>query len=277
MTRRSRYCYWAGLLAAMAVAYGVRADDDGWEPFEEAQPEANAQQWVIPPEQFEGWVFQNARTAEGQRAEFQSKLKLALESIDKACDLSEAQREKLRLAGELQIERFFDQYEQVHRNYMEQKPGPNEFNAIYQEIQPIQQKAQSGLFDGDSLLRKVTRQVLDDEQRAEHERQEKERRAFRYRGMVESFVMQIDESAPMTDQQRRDLIALVLKETRPPNVFGQQDQYYMMSQLHSLPQEKLQAVVRGAQGALLIKIAQMGRGYESHLKSMGVHPVEEDE
>ncbi|QDU89832.1 hypothetical protein Pla175_32280 [Pirellulimonas nuda] len=265
------------LAAVAAVALVGRADDDGWEPFEEAKPAAEAHRWVIPPDQFEGWVFQNARTAQGQRKQFQAKLKLALDNIDKSCSLSEAQREKLRLTGELQIERYFEKYERVRRTYIQTKPGPNDFNVIWQEIQPLQQEAQSGIFTNDSLLLKVLRGVLDDSQQAQHKRDEKARRAFRYRALVEVFVLLIDESAPMTDQQRRDLIELLLTQTKPPSAFGQQDQYYMMYQLHTVPAEKLRKVVGGAQGDLLTKIGATGRAYEAHLRAQGVHPVEEDQ
>ena len=58
-------------------------------------------------EQFEQWVFQQYGNALTARARLKESLELYTEDVDRACGLSDAQKQKLRLAGRGDIERFF--------------------------------------------------------------------------------------------------------------------------------------------------------------------------
>ena len=116
------------LLSALATS-PTWGEDDGWIEFGDA-PQQQEQGWMIPPEQFDQWVFQHASNIEGQRKEFETRLALAIDNVNDVCQLTEEQRLTLRLAGEIEINRYFAKYKQVKAYYIKTKPDQNNFNDI---------------------------------------------------------------------------------------------------------------------------------------------------
>ncbi|TWT37112.1 hypothetical protein KOR34_20590 [Posidoniimonas corsicana] len=262
-------------LTAVVLAPTARGEDDGWVDIVEEPKQQN--DWIVQPEQFDNWVFQTAQSVEGQRDVFGNKLDLALEQLGQSCTLTEAQELKLRLAGQMEIERYFQRYNQVKDHYIKTKPGQDEFNEVWQMIQPLQQAAQAGLFGADSLVSRVARGTLDPEQLAAHRRLQNQRRAYRYRALIQAYVMMLEEHLPLTTRQREGLIGLIEGSTLPPNRFGETDQYYIMHQASTVRRHEIVELLEGPVGEGVANALQTGRGYESHLESQGVRPYREDD
>ncbi|HEX4589670.1 MAG TPA: hypothetical protein VH120_07055, partial [Gemmataceae bacterium] len=99
---------------------------------------AVVQRQAWPDEQFERWVFQNDGNAAGARRRFEALLTLQLEEIDRACHLTDAQKQKLHLMGQGDLKRLFDAYEQAKHRFNQMDNDVNRLQEIMQEIRPIQ-------------------------------------------------------------------------------------------------------------------------------------------
>ena len=87
-----------------------------------------------------------------------------MDSIEQICDLSETQKKKLQLAGRGDIKRFFDSVGEAKMKFNALKDDQNKRNQIWQFIQPLRMKLNTGIFDENSLLHKIRTRTLKPEQ-----------------------------------------------------------------------------------------------------------------
>ncbi|QDS99624.1 hypothetical protein [Adhaeretor mobilis] len=254
----------------------LHAEDDGWLEFED-QAAAVQNQFEVSPEQFEQWVFQHQGSADAALKKLERQLTLTVEEMSRACELNKSQEMKLRLAGQYDIRQFFNEYAKVRNKFMEVRHDQNEFNKIWNDIQPLQQKLGAGLFNADSIYKKVADGTLNKQQGLERRKAERERRQFRYQALIELHILQLEKAIPLHAKQRERLVQLILAETQPPSIFGQNDQIYLSYHLSQVAKKKITKAVDGAQGRALVKMYQKGRGYKHHLESQGVVPFEEED
>ena len=266
----------AVLLLALSASLAA-GDDDGWDDIEEKQPQQNnINNWLADPDNLDRWVFQQAGNAAEQRKRFQIQLELSLREFESSCGLSESQKRRLELAGKLDIADFFAEYDRIRGDIYAGEPDQEDFNNIWQLIQPLQIRVQAGLIDDDSLFRKVSLSVLDAEQGEAFSRTEHARRQFRYRAAVKLYLMQIDSTMPLQATQRKALVEFALRETKAPNRCHPQSlQLYVQCQLGQLKPDAIRELDLGEQGDLLVKLFKRGRGYEHHLRQQGIHPHDE--
>src|SRR5262245_55355093 len=192
---------------------------------------AMVQKQVWPDEQFEQWIFQQDRNAAGARQRLNSLLALQVDEIDRACQLTEAQRQKLQLIGRGDIKRFFDAFEKVRQKFKSLDNDVQKIQEIQPDVNPLRMTLQAGLFGEDSLLSKSLHNTLTDEQFAKYDGIVRERRAFRHRTNIERAVAMLEQGMSLRDAQRREFITLLMSETKPPRKSGQYDFYLIMFQL----------------------------------------------
>jgi hypothetical protein len=262
--------YWPRVLAALALLTAITAgaaaqaqqeDEDGIV--------ANVMQPAFTDENFEQWVFQNQGNAANGRKRIETMLALQTDDADRVCSLSDIQKKKLQLAGRGDIKRFFDRVDEVRKKFQLVKNDQNKFQQIWQDIQPLQTTLSAGLFDDSSIFRKTLRKSLTDEQSAEYDKVEQERRTYRYRAKVEFAVAMLDNGLPLSDDQRQKLVALLVAETKPPKRFGQYDYYVIMVQMGKLPEDKLKPLFDDLQWRMLRPQLNNMRGMEQWLKQTG--------
>lgn len=237
-----------------------------------AQGRLARQPWT--DEQFEQWVFRQHGNAAEARKRLNSQLRTQLGTIDRMCNLTDAQKEKLQLAGRGDIKRFFDRYETVKRKYQSIEP---DMQNLQQDTRLLQMALQGGLFQEDSLLLKALPNTLTGEQFARYDAVARERRASRHRATVEQAVAMLHQSVPLRDAQWRQLITLMANETKPSRTSGPYDAYVVLWQLGRLPEERLKPLFSEAQwkrvNAQLARYQQM----EPMLKQSGQLLDEDDE
>src|SRR5262249_29703683 len=153
----------------------------------------------------------------------------------------------LQLSGRGDIKRFFDRYEAVKQRFNLLKHDQQKMNEIFQETRPLSMTLQAGLFHNGSLLYRSLHNTLTDEQLARYDAVTGERRTFRHRATVELAVMTLEQSIPLTDAQRRKLIAIMANETKPARKSGQYDLQLIMLQVGRLPEEKLKPLFDNTQ------------------------------
>jgi hypothetical protein len=186
------------------------------------------------------------------------------------CDLSEDQTEKLKLAGKGDAKRFFAEVEVAREKFRAVQNDPNAFNGIWQDIQPLQQKLSHGLFGDSSFFAKTLTKTLTPEQADRHQANLDERRQFRYRVLVEVGITSLENSVPLRHNQHQALVKLLLEKTRPPQAFGRYDNYVIMHQLSTLPEQEVKAVLNERQWELLERQLAQFRGMFPVLRQNGI-------
>lgn len=256
-----------------ARAQGFQDLDESLE--EEAVVQAKAaarQQHEIPENAFDQWVFAGIGNAQKARKRMEAQLTAKIESIDQDCNLTEAQGEKLRIAGRGDISRMFDRVEVVRKQFLATRKDQQKIQEIWQRIQPLQLRLKSGLFDDTSIIQKMLKQTLSAEQWAAYRKQAEDRHKFQHEANIALTVTMIDYGIPLLDRQRKALTKLLIDETRPPKKYGQHDFYVVLLQASKLPEEKLRTIFDDAQWRALQKPLRRAKGMERHLKQNGFLP-----
>jgi hypothetical protein len=231
-------------------------------------------QWT--DENFDQWIFQQDRNPAGARRRLDSSLILHLEAIDRSSQLTEAQREKLRLAARGDIKRFFDRYETAKQKFQLVKDDQQKMQQIWQDISPLQTSMQAGLFDGDSLFYKSLHNTLTGEQWAKCDAVDRERREFSHRTSIVQAVNGWEQSMPLRDAQRRELITLLTRETKPPRKLTPYGSTWIQFQLSHIPQEKLKPIFDDIQWKTMHQYLANAKNLGQFVKQLGLLDEEAD-
>ena len=263
--------------AALAMAFWHTAlchrawpAPDDIEPAPAAAAAENEQRVFIGEANFDQWVFQGRGNADSARQRIQSALKLQVDELHRICDLSEEQKKKLALAAQGDTKRFFDEIEVVREKFRAVQNDANGFNAIWQDIQPLQRKMSGGLFDRSSFFAKTLRTTLTAEQAARYDAHQEERRQYRYRAMVEVGITALENTVPLKHGQHSALVKMLLEKTEPPGAFGQYDNYVIMHRLATLPEQEIKALLDERQYELLERQIDQYRNILPVLRQNGI-------
>lgn len=262
----------------IALAKDVPADDDLFP--DEPAPQEQVQQgrFEIGPEQFDQWVF-GGQFGNGERRSGEAKLSDLLEarcqSVQRVVHLSDSQVMKLKLAGHGDIHRFMQKVEVVRVKFDQVRHDQQRFNEIWQDIQPLQEQMNAGLFDGKSLFQKVLGAILDEQQANTLNQDEFERRKFGYEACIGRMIVQLEKSVPLTSRQREILIES-LRDTPPPARFGPNDQYYVLWRLSEVPEEKLRPTFTALQWNLIQRQRQQGAQMKGFLEQSQFMPAAQE-
>jgi hypothetical protein len=230
----------------------------------------NQNQFEMTDQQFNSWIT-NDGTSPQQF--FQTQLEGRLARLDLTCDLTASQREKLQLAGRGDWIRFEGQMAPLRDELVGKLFDQNNLSDVHQRVQPLAQRLRKGILDEGSLFSKVMTTTLDDEQRLAYESAVAEQIRYQYRAKVKLFVATLEKSAPMLDQQRRDLLALLLKTTRPPKRWGRQyDWYYVLWQASQVPRDNINLILDGPQLQCFEQAVRQGAQYGVMLEREGMVP-----
>jgi hypothetical protein len=260
----------AGMVLLSGLHGRVAWGQDDWDVPKKAVNQPN-QQFVMALPDFDQWVL-GGKTRDQIERLVKSQLALQVDSVALACELSDAQREKLRLAGEGDLIRLHRTIEQFREKFRDAGQDQQKINTVVSEASSLQIKMQTGLYDDSSLYQKVLRQTLNHEQAARYEQQERERRKFHYEAKIELAMSNLENSISLRAEQRQRLVKLVLDETEPPKKTGQYDYYVVLLQMSRLDDEKLKPILDDAQRQSLKKVFDRYRGVEPFLRKQGYLP-----
>lgn len=148
-----------------------------------------------------------------------------------------------------------------------------DWSRLLKEVQPLA-ASRINLFGNDSLFTRTLAKALTAEQRARYEKIERERREFQHRAGVELTVLRMSTALGLSDDQRRRLEELLLKETRPARSFNRLYPTTCFNivyvQMAHLPAERLKPLFEAWQwGALKRKLEKASR-FEEGLAHNGV-------
>lgn len=252
-------------LAATSAARAQEADGEEVEgPAQQARPV-----FTLNEPQFYQWAL-GAQDASAARSRLESYLALKVESVDRACGLTEAQKQKLTLAGKGDMKRLWDRLEEKKRKYVNVPHDQEKMNDIVQDLQPLRALVSAEPFADGSFFAKTLHVMLTGDQLARYETAAREKAAFRYRAKVDLVIATLDQAAGFSDKQRQELRKLILEETEPPKEFGQYDYQVAMAQVAKLPEEKLKAIFDDIQWRVLKRRLEQARLMEQALINRGV-------
>jgi hypothetical protein len=249
--------------------------DEEDEVVENEAPQRMQAVFMLNDDQFDQWVFGGPRNSGAGRVKLDTLLTLQVDDVSRTCGLSETQKKKLLLAGHGDIKRFFDRVDEKRRKFDKVKNDQNKIGEIYQELQPLQMALNSGLFSEGSIFSKTLKKVLAHEQAARYEAMVHEKRLFRYRAKVELIVASLDQTAGFSDDQRRALVELIVRETEVPKRFGQYDYWLVMYQTGKIPESKLKTLFDDKQWGFVSRQLNQMRGMEQFLRNNGMLPEKE--
>lgn len=262
----------AFIFSGFGTPAGLLAQDAVMEEEEEEPRQAQIQhQFQIDESWFDQWLF-NGSNATQRKKRLEARITLHVSAVDAVCSLTDAQKQKLELAGRGDIKQLFDAIETARVQFQAVRNDQQKFNAFWPEVQPLQVRLQAGQFGKGSLFEKVLARTLDAEQSARFEKQQLERRKFQYEARIGVVLTSLEKGMPLRDEQRQKLSKLIVEETQPPKVFGQYDYYVVMYQLAKLPKEKLEAILDEKQLGLMRQQLNQMQGMEQFLKQQGQLP-----
>jgi hypothetical protein len=226
------------------------------------------EQFQLNESQFNQWVFGGNRGI----ADPEVAVALATEAVSRVCQLTEAQQDKLRLAGRGDYARFNQRVAQVRAQFVDKSYDHQEVGKIYEQIQPLNATYQAGLLGPSSLFAKVARGMLTTEQLQKYNAEQAERLRVRHDAKVRLFIAMLERRVPLTDQQRSALVDLLLTETRPPMRASTMDWQVVEVQAAYIPEERFHAILDEDQFRILEKTLRQARSLEPHLKQQGLLP-----
>jgi hypothetical protein len=269
-------CYFRVILSIGVCLVAARTSSAAPDDVEAAAPavaEAN-ERVFIQEANFDQWVFQARGDATATRERIHSTLKLRIDDLHRICNLSEPQKQKLTLAARGDIKRFFEQVDAAREQFRAVQNDPNAFNAIWRDIQPLQQKLASGLFGETSLFAKTLRKTLTPEQLAKYKANLDERHRYRHKAMVAAALATLENSVPLRNEQHAALVKLIVDKSPPPQASGQYNHYVVMYQISKLPASEVNALLDDHQQKLLERQLDQFRGMAQMLIQNGILPKE---
>jgi len=264
-------------VAAVVTQSGPLLAIEFFEIIEEEHSEQNQNQHGFRIEQFDQWVFSGQQTVEEAKAHLLGRLKSEAKSIQSICQLMDDQNAKLMLAGRGDIQAFMQEYAETRAKFEGNIDNQQAMQNIWQEIQPLQKKYQGKMFGEASLFAKVLEHMLDQQQSLRWQQLQREQRAFQYQATFMYVIALFDQVAPLTQENREQLLALIDQYTFPPKSIPsvRHDHLltsYIYSQLAEIPEDELRPLFREAPWKIIRSHRKRGKRMKRELKKQGMVP-----
>ncbi|MBI3864697.1 MAG: hypothetical protein HY290_22700 [Planctomycetia bacterium] len=269
LKRRLLVAAFALLVCAVGPATARAQDDEVVEDVPAAA--AEVQQFMVADENFDTWVFGGRGTITENDRRFRKMLNVQIAGVERNCQLSEDQKNKLLLAGNADIKRFMARVDVLKKKFQLVKNDQNKFNEFWQDMQPVQSIVQRGTFGEGSYYRKTLKNLLTPEQVVTVDAAERERRMYHYRAKVEMIVCSLDDVLSLRAEQRRKLVELLAAGKQVPKSIGQESyfQIAILFRASQIPADSLSQVLDQPQAAALQRVLNQARGYGQFLQSNG--------
>jgi len=269
------------LLAAAFLVLTQPTPADAVDFFEIVERQAAEQKQIqhqhgMRIEHFDQWIFSNQQKIDGAKKQLLTRLESEASLIQSVCQLDDAQKEKLLLAGRGDIQAFVQQYDEIRANFANHIDNQKAMQNIWQEIQPLQRKYHGQIYGEDSFFTKVLHHSLDEPQLAFMKKLRLEQRAFQYRATVMQLISQFERAAPLTHAKREKLLALIVQHTSPSkstpnqqNVNVSMPLYFILMQMSDIPEDELRPLFEESAWTLLQKQMKQGKAWKQHLATQG--------
>jgi hypothetical protein len=234
-------------------------------------PQAEAQNNVIGMEQFNRWIFSRLQNEQAARKTLLSRIEHEIERINLVAVLSEDEKAKIRLAGRGDVKRFFDDVREARRKFTELgEVNQNQVQEAYQLASPLAQRINSGLFDKNSLLKKVAATAPSPERSARIRERNQRRREMQKKVAIKAYVATMGRTIPLTSKQRGQLIDLISNEVDLAH-FNATYLFQLISyRISQLPEADLRAIFDEKQWNAFENTIAQAKAMKAMLKQQGL-------
>ncbi len=158
---------WIGISTVVLCLSAVFAGNPATEEQGDDAPLPAHQVQIAEPAVYQ-WVFGNASDAEAARKQLRAILQKKIAIVDHMCKLTDAQKEKLELAGVGDNKRLVDRVEKLGLQFQRVRNDPGKVNELRLKAEPLR-VGQLGIFKDDSLFIKELAKLLTAEQLTRYE------------------------------------------------------------------------------------------------------------
>ena len=213
-------------------------------------------------------VFGSRRSYSQARDYVEQALQVQVDFVDDAVSLTPQQRSKLELAGQGDIQRFFNDYEEVKRGMTFGNIPRDEWQAVWQKAQPLSTRFAAGLHGRRSLLKKTLTSTLGPEQLEQFTAVKAERDRLIYQDNIRMTLSMVDRKVPLTKQQRDQITQLLLAKSSPPEFYGQSSMrfYAVLIELAKMPQDELRELFSETEWRVIDGLMRQARAMERTLQ-----------
>jgi hypothetical protein len=232
---------------------------------------AGAQGNVIGIDQFNGWIFNRMQNEQNARDTFHSRIDLEIQQLELVAALTEDEKAKIRLAGKGDVKRFFDNVHEARRKFLALGDvNQNQMNEAYQLASPLAQRINRGLFDDNSLLKKVAATAPGPERAERIRKRNQRRRQFQTEANIKSYIAMLGRSVPLTSDQRDQLVDLVSSKVDLAQFDAPYVTYLISYRLSQLPDGDLQTIFDQNQWQAFENTLVQAKAMKAVLKQQGL-------
>ena len=268
------------LLGALLAGRPLQGSDDPVGEEKEAQQQQNQFQTIALDQQMQQMLGDGSgRGIEVVRTKAMASLELEIDSLDEACGLSDAQRDKLTLAARLEAAESMQLFEGFQRRYsgrtvdFQTREGQETWQQFHRELSEIQ-RATSRSGSARHLPGRVVGSLLDDRQREVWKGEAALRRASQWRRHMDGGLAILESSVGLTDRQHEALVAMLMED--PPQIdmgkareaFGDQSPFLCWYALSRLDSDRLEAIFDARQWEKVSTIVRQGEQWQPQIDTM---------
>lgn len=223
----------------------------------------------VEEQQLISWAFEQNSLAEARQRSHDT-LKGHLAFAGAIGTLTPGQQRRLELAGHGDIERFFAQAETVISSQPKGDVPQEQYNEIWNALQPVRNRYTGGLHARGSLFEKTLQASLNPQQRQAYEGLQSARRRRAYQALVAAGVADLEKRLPLTAQQRTRLIELLMEHTTPPTVQLQDYTQFriVLYKMSKIPEAELKPSFPELEWKMLSAMMQGAEAYGRQLERM---------
>jgi hypothetical protein len=198
------------------------------------------------------------------RQKCEEALQRALDLTQSAAKLSAREREKLAIAGRLDIHRFFERYDAAKRSIPFGNVGRDKWQQVSTEshgaVRPLSREFMSGLHGSDSVFNKSLSTMLDADDLARVKRAKFASDRAAYAEQIATAMLVIGRQASLSVEKRQAIKEKLLNETQPPAMFGNSlmPLYFVLANMGDI-EDELRGMFSEQEWRVISKLIRAGR------------------
>lgn len=258
-------CWWAFAVVLAAAALSVTSTCSA-EPLLLAQ--FGGRMFQLEEQQLFSWAFENQTSIASARQRATDLLEGQIDFVAVIGDVTPQQRNRLLLAGQGDISRFFAYAERIIAEQPRGNMDQEEWQKVWQTLSPIRERFAQGLTGRGSLFEKTIRSTLSSEQWEAYQQLVEQRDRRNYRALVAAAVAELEIKVPLTRKQRERLIETVSTQTAPPKTKLNNYMQYMfvMYRMSKMKDEDLRPIFDDVEFRTMKNILRQAEGYAAQFE-----------
>ena len=216
---------------------------------------------------FQQYILQQ-KTEKAFRLEVVARSHDLIERVKQSCKLDSAQLEKLQLAAEGDVVRFYREFERVKSEVKGiNRSDAQAFHRVWPILSPLSVRVQLGIFDDSALCHSVLKTTLNASQLEQFQTDEAKRLNYAFTATCKTAIVDLSREIPLTGSQRQKLLSIMLSVAKPKKSHPQLE--YMLGMVilgKAIKQIEVESGLDKKQFDHLEKLLERVRGMEGNFE-----------